>query len=395
MTDSSVLGPLSALHELQDRLLDRISPADALLQFHPDLGSLAWYLGHSVYLESYWLRERLTGDAELTHRVAHLFTPRALPLAEQCASMPPLDHLRNWAAAIRDEHLRRLANSGLLPDHPWLAQERLVRLLLQEQARDYECMLMVLNQRRFRDHPDYRVTRPLVAELPREDAATLIQGHYRVGAREDPAAYDHELPPQAVELSGFRIARHPVSNAEFLAFMDAGGYQDPRWWTDSSWTWCQDLGIQHPEYWRQDSAGHWYGVGVNGPADLPPAEPVLGISQHEARAFAAWAASLGDALAGAVLQHEYQWEVAARTGRIREHGRVREWCSNAFHPYPDYVPFPDEGFSDLAFGDDCISQRGASLHTQPPLRRLSHRDGAAPGERHAFTGLRLVLPPLR
>jgi len=395
MTDAAVLGPLSALYEMQDRLLDRVPPADTLYQFHPELGSLAWYLGHSVYLETYWLRERLTGDADLTRRVAHLFTPGVLPLAEQCAGLPSLDHLRNWAATIRDEHLLRLANRGLLPDHPWLAQDRLVWLLLQEQARDYEQMLMVLNQRQLHCHPDYRVERPLVARPPREDAATLIQGHYRVGARADPTAYDNELPPQAVALSGFRIARHPVSNAELLAFMDAGGYQERRWWSDPGWAWRQDCAAWHPEYWRQDPAGRWYGVGVNGPADLPPAEPVLGVSQHEALAFAAWAASLDDALAGAVLQHEYQWEVAARTGRIREHGRVREWCSNPCHPYPDYAPFPDGGLTGTPLAEGRISRRGASLHTQPPLRRLSYRDCAAPGERCAFTGLRLVLPPLR
>jgi gamma-glutamyl hercynylcysteine S-oxide synthase len=175
MIDPAALGPLSSLHELQDRLLDTIPPAHALRQYHPQLGSLAWYLGHSVYLETYWLRERLIGDDTLTRRVAHLFTPGVLPLAEQCASLPPLEHLRRWAVQIRDEHLLRLANPGLLPAHPWLVRNRLVWLLLQEQCRDYEDMLVVLCQRRLQPAEDYRAQQPLQARLPAAASGSMAK----------------------------------------------------------------------------------------------------------------------------------------------------------------------------------------------------------------------------
>jgi iron(II)-dependent oxidoreductase len=375
------------------QLAGSVPPADAARQYHPQLGSLAWYLGHSVFLETYWLREVVAGDPDLTRRVAHLFTPGALDLARQCAALPPLDHLLNWAAEIRDEHLTRLANPSMLPDHPLLAHDRLAWYLLQEQARAYDAMLMVLNQRQLRlDAGGHHVTRALAPRLPQADCGEVEQGHYRIGARNDPAALDHELPPQAVALSGFRIARRPVANAEYLAFMEQGGYAERRWWTPEGWDWLQSAGVAQPEYWRRDTAGAWYGIGVNGAADLPAEEPVSGVSLHEAKAYAAWASALGEGMQGAVLQHEYQWEVAARTGVLESHGRVLEWCANSFHPYPEFTPFPDATASARWFDTGEAALRGASLHAQRPRRRLTCREHAPPGRRVAPSGLRLVFP---
>jgi iron(II)-dependent oxidoreductase len=393
MTDPAVLGPLSALHEMTAQLAASVPFADAARQYHPQLGSLSWLLGRSVYLETYWLREQVAGDDALTRRIAHLFTPGAMDLAAQCAALPPLDHLLNWAVQIREEHLLRLANPGMLPQHPLLAGDRLAWFLLQEQERDYERMLMVLNQRRLRqDDSEYRVRQPLRPSPLRPDLAEVSQGHYRVGARNDPAALDHELPPQAVELSGFRIARRPASNAEFLYFMRQDGYTERRWWSGEGWDWLQETGVGHPEYWRADARGNWYQVGINGGADLSPDEPVSGISLHEAKAFAACVSEQWEELAGAVLQHEYQWEIAARMGVLGERGRVQEWCANPFHPYPGFTPFPDANASEPCFDGTHASLRGASLHAQRPRRRLTCREPAAPERRYGRTGLRLVFP---
>ena len=115
MTSPEILGRLASLHELTAHLIESTPAADINRQYHPELGSLAWYFGQSVYLETYWLREVIQGDDDLTRRVAPLFTPGAMPLAEQCAALPPADHLLNWAAEIRDTHLMRLANPGSLP----------------------------------------------------------------------------------------------------------------------------------------------------------------------------------------------------------------------------------------------------------------------------------------
>ena len=200
-------------------------------------------------------------------------------------------------------------------------------------------MLEALLARRLA-HPEsgHRVQNPLVPSTPKPDLVAVDQGHYRIGSQDEPFAYDNELPPQAVELSGFRIAHRPVSNAAYLAFMEAGGYGDDAIWSAEGRQWHGTARATAPLHWRRDASGHWHGVGLNGPVDLQPDEPVSGIGHHEALAFAAWTASLGGALEGAVLQHEYQWEVAARSRQIAGTGRVWEWCANPFHPYPQFSP---------------------------------------------------------
>ena len=395
MPNPDLLGQFGSLHGLLRDLLHE-EPDDSIRV--PGLGTLGWYLGRCVYRELYWLREVVCGDADLSRRVRHIFADEPDPAA-RCALLPPAPHLLHWAQEIQDEHLRRLATPGALPAHPLLAQDRLAWYLLQEAAKDFERMLSVRLVRRLRraDPDGYLVAAPLSSRPPvadpDHDLIGVTQGHYRIGSRHEPFAYDNELPPQGVELSSYRIARLPVTNAHYLGFMEAGGYADPNLWDQAGRDWLVVNPVQSPLHWRRDTLGRWYGVGVAGPADLPADQPVFGVNRHEAQAYANWVAGLDSAGAGAgaVLQHEYQWEVAARAGLIEEIGRVWEWCANPLHPYPDYTPFPDPA-SAGPFGPGQASLRGASLYTQRCLRRVSLRHWADLSERFGFAGIRLVFP---
>jgi iron(II)-dependent oxidoreductase len=395
MTNTIILSQLSNLYEMQTQLLESQNEADASQQFHPELGSLKWLFGSAVYLELHWLREVLNGDDDLTGRVKHLFGTGSMSLSEQCRLLPPKEHLMNWAREIRDEHLLRLANpKKRLPNHELLKEDRLVWLILQEQAKLYETMLLALNQRSAQRRPaDFQVENPLMPAPPGWETKEMTQGHYRIGSRNQAAAYDNELPTQAVELSSYRIALSMVSNSQYLAFMQSDGYSNLDFWSPEGNQW--QLGAQrtHPEYWDRDASGNWYAFGVNGPMDLSPDEPVSGLNQYEAQAYAAWTASLGEQYAGAILQHEYQWEVAVRSGVIKQLGRAWEWCSNSFHAYPEFTPFPDETISMTDFQPGIITLRGGSLHTQPVLRRPSMRHRATAEQRHLLSGIRLVFPP--
>lgn len=394
MTNPTILASLNNIYQMQAQLLESASATDSSCQFHPELGSLNWLYGYSVYQELYWLREILMGDSDLTQRVEHLFRSRELTLQEQCERIPPQDHLLNWGSEIRDEHLMRLANPNTLAKHPLLENDRLQWFLLQEQAKHYETMLVVLNQRSLHNlNEAYQVKIPLISSAPHWETKEISQGHYRIGARNLPAAYDNELPPQAVEISSFRIALDSVSNNQYLAFMEAGSYTNPDLWSETGWTWLLTTKKSHPEYWRLDPYRNWYSVGINGPSDLPPDEPVYGINQHEAQAYAKWVDSLGGEYAGAILQHEYQWELAVRSNVIKNIGRTWEWCSNSFHAYPEFQPFPDESTSMQDFTPAQITLKGGSLHTQPVLRRASMRHHAAASQRCQLSGLRLVFPP--
>lgn len=391
MKTHELLGQLSQMHQMLAHLLDSVPEADAYRTHEPGLPSLAWLFGRAAYAETYWVREALAGDDDMTARVRHLFG--AGTGNDDAGELPPREHLVNWARELHDENLMRLANPALLPGHPLRQDDRLLWLIAQEYARLYELMLAQLTARQVGLAPAYRPTEPLRAGAPGTDHADVHRGHYRIGARnENPAALDNEHPTQAVELGAFRIDKRPVTNAAYLGFIEAGGYDEAELWSEEGWQWRQNA-APHPYHWRRNEAGDWYGIGLNGPFDLTADDPVSGVGRYEAEAYANWVGGHDGPLAGAVLQHEYQWEIAARGRAIEAFGRVWEWCANPFHAYTGYEPPTYAEAASDDFDQGRYALRGACLHSQSVLRRATYRHRAAPGQRALFTGIRLVFPP--
>jgi iron(II)-dependent oxidoreductase len=369
------LGKLSNIHQLLIQLVQDLPAGEINQRFHPEVPSMGWLLGRSVYLELHWLREKLLQDNELSSRVKHLFAADT-PNPELAGSLlPPKDHLLNWALEVQEHNLTLLANPRSLPDHPWLQNGWLGEYLLQVHGRIYERMISVLAARALQQSSsDYISQSPLCTRPPVLDTMEISQGHYRIGAREG-VVFDNEQPMQMVELNNFRICLQPVSNTEYLGFL-------------------QELEADRtPWHWREDPRGNWYAMGLNGPAELQPDEPVSGLSQRQAMAYSDWVADNIEGFRGAILQHEYQWEAAARTQGLEGFGKVWEWCNNSFGPYADYEVPVDPEMATQEFDDKHFSQRGGCLHTQPSLRRISYRQPGKADDNFQFTGARLVLPP--
>jgi len=393
MIPSQTLGALANTHELLTQLIEQCAPRDVNRSPSAQTEALGWLLGRAVYLETYLLRERLLDDDDLTKRVRHLFGPDIESGSSVESALPPQDHLLNWASEIFDHNLTLLANPGMLPEHPWLRDGWLPAWLLQKHGLSYEQMLSTTTAWSLSRHADsFMATQPLSARRPHADAIRVDQGHYRIGAREG-VVFDCEQPVQMVELHSFRIQKHPVSNAEFLAFIVDGGYESEDWWDTEGATWLAGAHHKAPCHWGQDQHGQWYAVGMNGAMELHPDEPVSGLTAHEANAFAAWASAKGEGLDGAVPQHEYQWETAARMRLLEGTGRAWEWCANTFHSYEGYERPREHELASPGLDEDLISLRGACLHTQPSLRRASFRRGAHAANNTLFAGTRLVLPP--
>lgn len=390
--DHQALGALASTHQLLLQLVETVPPRDCNRSFD-GLPSAGWLLGRAVFTELHLIRGLVMGDDDLASRVRHLFADAAPAPDDPEQPLPPQEHLLNWAREALDQHLIWLANPGQLPPHPLLEHGWLIWQLAQQHALTYERLLATITARSAqRDRGDYQVNEVLSAQLPADDSKRVEQGHYRVGAR-DGNGLANEKPAQLVELHAFRISRLPVTNAQYLAFIEDGGYRDAGWWDAAGRAWLQGSGSAAPWGWRQDAQAHWYGIGTNGPLDLHPDDAVAGLSAHEARAFATWAAASGAGLTGAVPQHEYQWEVAARLGDIELFGRSWEWCANAFHAYPGYAAPADPLLDSCAMDSDWQVLRGGCLHTQPSLRRSTFRRCALPGQRALFAGTRLVMPP--
>lgn len=392
MSRHELLGHLNGLHQMMSHLLEATDQADCSRRFTQGLPPVSWLFGRAVYLESYWLREVVMGDDDITARVRHLFGCAVEPDESVMRQLPPKGHLLNWALEHQEMNLTLLANPKQLPEHELLNEDRLHYRLVIELGELCEAMIAQITESRLTASPGYQVEKPLKVLPPSEEHGDVHKGHYRVGAKhEDPSARDNELPPNIVDLHAFRIDTQPVSNGAFLGFIEAGGYDNAQLWSEEGELW-RGSNPKRPHHWRRDLAGNWYGIGLNGPFDLIAEDALTGISHHEAHAYANWVSSLGGKLAGAVLQHEYQWEVAVRSRAITEFGRVWEWCANPFHRYTGYIEPQSAEAATQQFDDGHFSLRGGSLHSQKMQRRSSHRHHALPGDRYRFSGTRLVFP---
>jgi iron(II)-dependent oxidoreductase len=380
---------LKELGQTQSLLLALAEQADEATlrsQYHPDLSPLGWHLGHCVFIECLWLHEEVRGDNSVMQPITDFYTPPRTPKPERGKRLPPKDIFLNWARELQAFNLHYLRN--LRPEwrgHPLFQDDYILHFLVQHNSQHYETMLMVLTQKALTEHQAnaeaLQGLQGLQAQAPTPEPVEVPAGHYRVGGRR-PSAYDNEVPPQRAELGPFAISRHPVSNAEYLAFIEDGGYQRKELWGEDGWNWCRKNGASGPDHWRRSEGAGWHGVGMRGSYELAGNEPVSGISCFEARAFAHWC--------GARLPHEYQWEAACRLALLEQTGRVWEWCDNTFHPYLGFTPFPYPEYSQPWFDEQHYSLRGGSIHTRPVIKRPSFRNFFTPDTRHIFAGLRLV-----
>jgi len=352
-------------------------------QYHPDLSPLGWHLGHCVFTECLWLHENLRGDDSVTNPIADFYTPPRTPKVERGKLLPAQSALITWAKELQAFNLHFLGN--LRPewrDHALLEDDYLIHFLIQHNSQHYETMLMILTQKALTEHQSGNTPhKALQASEINSETVNIPAGHYRIGG-DRPVAFDNEIPPQKADLGPFAISKSPVSNAEYLAFIEDGGYQHRELWQDDSWNWRRENEISSPDHWRKTDTGDWYAVSMKGSYDLAGSEPVSGVSYYEARAFARWA--------NARLPHEYQWEAACRIGLLEQTGRVWEWCDNSFHAYEGFTPFPYPEYSRPWIDGKHFSLRGGSLHTRPAIKRPSFRNFFLPDKRHIFAGLRLV-----
>jgi ergothioneine biosynthesis protein EgtB len=195
--------------------------------------------------------------------------------------------------------------------------------------------------------------------------------------------FDNETPRHDELIAKVRIARHLVSNAEWLEFIAADGYTTPSLWLSDGWAVVQAEDWQAPGYWRQQD-GAWFSMTLAGLRPVDPAAPVLHVSYYEADAFARFA--------GKHLPSEFEWEVAARANVIADaFGIAWQWTRSAYLPYPRYRAA--EGALGEYNGKFMVNQmvlRGSSLATPEGHARASYRNFFYPPARWQFTGLRLA-----
>jgi iron(II)-dependent oxidoreductase len=259
--------------------------------------------------------------------------------------------------------------------------------------------------------------------------AEIPGGVFWLGAREgDGFAFDNEKWAHPVEVAPFRIARAAVSNAEYAAFVDDGGYRRPELWDPEGWHWHEQAGTTHPVYWRPGTDG-WELRRFDRWVPLRPHAAVIHVNWHEARAYCRWA--------GRRLPTELEWEVAAagepspdgrslaptkrryawgeepptperanldgtNLGTIdvgalpagdsafgcrQMIGNCWEWTDTLFGPYPGFTPDMYQDYSQPLFGTTRVL-RGGCWATRGRLIRNTWRNYYGPERNDVFAGFR-------
>lgn len=265
---------------------------------------------------------------------------------------------------------------------------------------------------------------------PLDGEVEVPGGTYMLGATpETPFVFDNEKWAHPVEIAPFRIARAPVTNAQFAEFVDGGGYECRELWSEEGWRWRSDAGAEHPVYW-QGGRGAWQRRFFDEVEPLPPHQPVVHVNWHEAQAYCRWA--------GRRLPTEAEWELAASaepagggggfTSSKRTYpwgdeppsaeqanldqaipgcvdvaafpagesafgcrqmvGNVWELCESEFRPFPGFVVDPYREYSEPWMGGDHRVLRGGSWATPGRMLRNTWRNYAIPPRNDLFAGFR-------
>jgi iron(II)-dependent oxidoreductase len=391
-----------------------------LAQHDPLMSPLVWDLAHIGQQEELWLLR--AGDPDRPGLLAPEVDSLYDAFKHARADRPTLPLLPPVAAREYCHQIRGLVLDGLerMPDDP----ETLFTagMVVQHEQQHDETMLATLQ---LRHGPPVLSGEPLPVGRTLDSQRVFVGGGpflLGVDPSDEPFSLDNERPAHQVDVASFWIGRVPVSNAQWMGFIEAGGYDQPQWWSARGWAHRLEAGLTRPLFWSAEGTRMRFGV----EEEVPPNEPVQHISYFEAQAFAAWS--------GARLPTEIEWEKACAwdpaAGRRRPWpwgaaqpssalanlgggalrpapigaypasasaygaeqlmGDVWEWTSSDFQPWPGFQPMIYRTYSEPFFGGDYKVLRGGSWAVGPSTIRPSFRNWDHPIRRQIFTGLRLA-----
>ncbi|QXV57258.1 ergothioneine biosynthesis protein EgtB [Amycolatopsis sp. TNS106] len=402
--------------------LTDVDDEDLVRQHSKLMSPLVWDLAHIGSQEELWLVRDVGGREALRPDIDDIYDAFQHARADRPA-LPLLgpDEARKYVREVREKSFDILETVPLQGRR--LTEDAFAFGMITQHEQQHDETMLATHQLRKGDPVLHAPAPPPSRSGPLPAEVFVPGGVFTMGTSAEPWALDNERPAHEVAVEAFFIDTAPVTCGAYAEFLDSGGYEDPKWWSERGWAYRSEYGIQAPRFWKREQDGWWrtrFGVYEK----VPAAEPVVHVSFHEAEAYAAWA--------GRRLPTEPEWEKAARfdpaTGRSRrfpwgdeeptpDHanlgqrhlrpaevgaypagasplgvhqliGDVWEWTSSGFEAYPGFAAFPYKEYSEVFFGGDYRILRGGSFGTDAAAIRGTFRNWDHPIRRQIFSGFR-------
>jgi iron(II)-dependent oxidoreductase len=400
------------------RLVGGLLPEQWIGRYLPIVNPPLWETGHVAWFLERWVLRRSAGSVSMmagadalydSMRIAHV-ARWFLPLPDRQCTLDYLAGVTNGALQMLDTG--RLAE----PDELYYVELALYHQDMHNEAFRYTCQTLG-----YRDGLAGAAKLPAAGSDPAPSGdVTIPAGEIWLGAsRSDGFVFDNEKWEHRVQVPAFSIARRTVTNCEFLAFVEDGGYRRRELWDEPGWRWREQTGRRYPVAWRRQEG--WQRRAFDRWCDLEPALPVIHVNAHEAQAYCRWAGRrlpseaewvrAAASVPGSDVKRRYPWgeeEPDQRRANLdgaqlvsaedcpagdsawgcrQMLGNVWEWTSTPFQPFPGFAVDPYEDYSRPWFGSHRVL-RGGSFATPARLARNGFRNFYTPERADVFCGFR-------
>lgn len=411
-------------HERSMRLVEGLSSDQLMGPVLATVNPLRWEIGHAAYFYEYWVLRQHLKHAAIRKDADDLYDSISIAHDDRWGlPLPSMAETLEYAETVLKQVKSALA-SGADARRDYLAQYAVFHQDMHNEAYTYT--------RQTLNYPAPKIARKECVML---DAGGLNSdvhipgGDFMLGAREqDGFVFDNEKWAHPVQILPYSIAKAAVSNRDYRAFVEAGGYDNKKYWDEEGWAWRQQRRLSMPVYWRRNAAG-WEIKQFDQWIEMPMNAALIHVCWHEAQAYCRWA--------GRRLPSEAEWEVAAagepspdgsglssnkryfpwgNTRPADDHanldglaygtvdvgahaagdsafgcrqmiGNVWEWTEDTFGPYPGFEADMYQDYSQPLFGITKVL-RGGAWTTRARMIRNTWRTYYGPDRNDVFAGFR-------
>ena len=407
-------------------LIEGLSAEQLIGPKMPILNPIQWEIGHVAWFYEHFILRREYGAEPLLERGDDLYD--SIAIAHDTRWDLPLysmADLRDYMAAVQDAALARLGPGAASERDSYLYQFTIFHEDMHDEAFTWARQTLAYPTPHFAPDGLRAAHIPVNGTLPGD--AAIPGGVLRMGAERNAGfLFDNEKYAHDVVVAPYQMARAAVTNAEFAAFVEDGGYQTRSLWDADGWTWREGEGAAHPVYWREDTSGGWQMRSFENWLPLPPDRAVIHVNWYEANAYCRWAgrrlpseaewefaATMRPGNDGALIKTRYPWGDAAPTashanldgyalgcvdvadypagdnpwGCRQLIGNVWEWTSDTFGPFAGFSPDDYREYSEPLFGSTKVL-RGGAWTTRSRLASGLYRNYFGPDRRDVLAGFR-------